>query len=61
MARLRKDTIEDRWFDVFKTWSRLDREAAIKALRQINRVLPDAPTREEAEGADLDLSADAQI
>ena len=34
---------ESRWYDVFSTWTRSDREAALKVLGTLHRHLPDKP------------------
>ena len=43
MPKRSKTNIETRWYDVFSSWKKADREAAIVALTQMNRFLPEDP------------------
>lgn len=40
MARVSKDDLEARFYDVFSGWDKADREAALKVLATLHRHLP---------------------
>ena len=43
MARRAKADIESEWYDVFATWTKEDRAAAIRVLQTLHPRLPDNP------------------
>ena len=43
MARVSKDDLEARWYDLFSSWTHADREAAMKVLATLHRHLPADP------------------
>ena len=43
MARRAKADIESEWYDVFATWTKDDRAAAIRVLTALHPRLPDNP------------------
>lgn len=43
MSRLSAETLENRWYDLFSSWDKADREAAMRALAVLHRHLPDKP------------------
>ena len=49
-VRTSKADMEKRWFDIFSSWDRADRDAALKVLETLNRHLPANPRK----GADDD-------
>ena len=51
MARLTNTEIEKRWYDIFESWPKSDREAAIKVLERIHPRLPDDPKADPEQAA----------
>jgi len=47
MARIARADIESRWYDVFSSWKKADRAAAIKVLMALHPRLPDDPREKE--------------
>ena len=45
MARVAKSDIESRWYDVFSSWPRADREVALRVLAELHKRLPEPKTR----------------
>ena len=43
MARISRDDLEARWFDLFSSWAQADREAGMKVLATLHRHLPADP------------------
>ena len=51
MARLTNIEIEKRRYDIFESWPKSDREAAIKVLERIHPRLPDDPKADPEQAA----------
>lgn len=49
MARRAKFDIEKQFYDVFSSWDKQDRAAAIKVLTALHPRLPDKPSKKEPE------------